>query len=187
MRPSSSASCSIAPTTAAQLSALAQTFTGLEVAWTLGDWLMPASSWSFTGSPLGLVRALAQAVGADVIADRTGFGVTVLARYDEAPNLWATTPPDWQVPLAAVESIQQQRADTPEYDGLVVAGPRQGDVLQARLAGTSGGRQAPMVTDPALTDVDALRLRADATLLGYGKQVRDSRTLQIHQDRKSVV
>lgn len=172
-----------APTTAAQLATLAQTFTGLAVDWQAGDWLLPAGSWSYTGNPLGLIRALAQAIGADVIADRAGYGVTVRARYDQAPALWATTAPDWQVPLAAVESVQQQRADTPEYDGLVVAGPRTGDVLQARLAGTSGGRQAPMVTDPALTDVDALRLRADAELLGYGKQLRDTRKLQIHEAR----
>jgi hypothetical protein len=169
-----------APTTSEQLAAIAQSFTGLEVDWQVGAWLMPADSWSFVGDPLALVQALATAVGADVIAERAGFKVVVKPRYDTPPNIWATTAPAWQIPWALVESAQQTRADTAEYDGIIVAGPRTGDILQARLAGTSGARQAPMVTDPALTDTEALRLRAESTLLSYGKQVRETRRLQIH-------
>lgn len=169
-----------APTTSEQLATIAQSFTGLEIDWRVGPWLMPADSWSFTGDPLALVRALAAAVGADVIAERAEFKVTVRPRYDTPPNIWATTAPAWQIPWELVESAQQLRADTAEYDGIIVAGPRTGDILQARLAGTSGARQAPMVTDPALTDTTALLLRAESTLLSYGKQVRETRRLQIH-------
>lgn len=169
-----------APTTAAQVCAAAQTFTGLEVDWRLDDWLIPAGAWSFTGDPLAVVVQMARAVGADVEAHRSEMRVTVRPRYAVLPNLWATTRPDWQVPWRAVESSQRERADKPDYDGVVLTGQQAGDVFLGRLAGTSGSKQAPMVSDPLLTDLAAMRQRAEALLGGYGKQTRETRTLQVH-------
>lgn len=168
-----------APTTAAQLATLAQTFTGLDVQWQAPDWLIPAGAWSYQGTPLGVVGQVAAAIEAVVEAQRDGPALLVQPRYPVQPNLWATTPPDWQIHHSAIERSNSVRADTPEYNAVLVAGQQQGGVLTARYAGTSGAVQAPLVTDPLLTDGPALLERAGAILASAGKKADVSRTLQV--------
>jgi hypothetical protein len=169
-----------APTSAAQICALANTFTGVEVVWDMPDWLIPAGGWSATLDPLGVVRAMAQAVGATVEAHPTEPRLTVRSRYPIEPAAWAGTAPDLQVPRVAVEALRQEIVDQPPYDGIVVVGEESGQVLFARLAGTSGSVQAPMISDPLLTDSPALLERAAATLHSFGGRNRETRTLQMH-------
>jgi hypothetical protein len=167
-----------APTTAAQLAALANTFTDVVVDWRAPDWLIPAGAWSYQGTPLGVVGQVAQAIDAVVEAARAGASVTVQRRYPVLPNEWATTAPDWQVHYSALERSNRVRADTPEYNAVLVAGQQQGGTLLARYAGTSGAVQAPLVTDPLLTDGPALQERATAILAAAGKQDEVTRVLQ---------
>jgi hypothetical protein len=167
-------------TTAAQVCTLANTFTGVEVDWRVQDWIVPEGGWSATADPLGVVRQFAAAVRADVEAHQTEMKITVRPRYPLAPNLWASSAPDVQIPWQAVEFARQERADQPGYDAVLVAGQQTGGTLIARLAGTSGSLQAPMVTDALLTDTPALTELATTLLYGYGGKVRETRTLQMH-------
>lgn len=169
-----------APTSAAQICALANTFTGVSIDWRASNWLIPAGAWSATTDPLGAVRQIAGAVLADVEAHPTAMSVSVRSRYGTAPNTWATQAPDVQIAWAAFEAASQERADQPEYDSVLVAGMQSGGVLQAHLAGTSGSTQAPMVTDVLLTDLPAQTERAAALLYSFGGRARESRTLQMH-------
>lgn len=157
-------------TTGAQLAAAANLFTELDVLFELDDWPVPAGVFSFTGTPLGVVQRVAEAAGGMVISRRTGYGVIVRPRYAVLPNEWGTTAPELELPLDVLDSESFRVADQPPYDGVVVSGQQQGAVGLVRLAGTSGGFQAPMVTDALLTDVIALRQRGQAVLGQGGKQ-----------------
>lgn len=169
-----------APTTAAQVAALANLFTGLDVDWLLTDWPVPAGAWSASADPLGVVRQMAAAVGAVVEAHRTEARVTVRSRYPSAPNLWPSQRPDVQIAEDALEVMRSERVDQPPYDGVLVSGLLTGGLLQARLAGTSGSLQAPPIVDPLLTDTAAQIERAEAVLHGFGGRSRETRTLQLH-------
>jgi hypothetical protein len=167
-----------APTTAAQIATLAQTFTGLSVAWQLPDWPVPAGGWSFTGTPWGAVLQPAAAVGAVVEADRQALAVRVTSRYPVMPNEWATSVPDVQIPWQAVESEAVTAADRPAYTGVYVTGPAT-TIAAVRLAGTSGAEQAPLVAGDLLTDLDGQIEHGRTLLAQSGGAQTVSRTLQV--------
>jgi hypothetical protein len=166
-------------TTAAQIAAAANLYTELEVQWELDDWPVPAGVFSFNGTPLAVVRRVAEGAGAVVQSQRASYGVTVRPRYALLPNEWASTAPELELPLAVVEAESFQLDDQPPYDGVVVAGQQQGVIGLVRLAGTTGAHQAPMVTDVLITDVIAARQRGQAILGRSGKQQIHSITLPV--------
>lgn len=166
-------------TTAAQIAAAANIFTELDVQWQLDDWPVPAGVFSFNGTPLAVVRRVAEAAGAVVQSQRASYGVAVRPRYPLLPNEWATTAPELELPLAVVEAESFQLDDQPPYDGVVVAGQQQGVVGLVRLAGTTGAHQAPMVTDVLITDAIAARQRGQAILGRSGKQQNHTLTLPV--------
>lgn len=168
-----------APTTAAQLCAGALLAAGVALDWMLADWLIPAGAVSIQGTPMDVVRAVAGAVGAMVTAHPSEYRITVQSRYELLPNEWAAAVPDVQVHSDAVESETSERADRPAYTGVFVAGQQGGALGYVQLQGTSGADQAPMVTDPLLTDEAALRERGRAVLGAGGQQARVSRTLPV--------
>lgn len=166
-------------TTAAQTAAIANLYTGLEVVWRIEDWLIPDQIFSFTGTPLGVVRRLAEAVGAIVVSDRAAYRVTVMPRYPVMPNAWPVTPPDVQIALDAIQAETFERADRPEYDGVYVSGQQGGVVGFVRLDGRAGAVLHPLVTDLLLTEDPALRQRGEAILGASGGQARMSETLPV--------
>jgi hypothetical protein len=167
-----------APSSAAQIAALAQTFTGLDVSWRAPDWDIPAGNWSFNGSPWGAVLSVAAPISAVVEADPAALAVVVSPRYPVMPNAWATTPPDVQVPAAAVLSETVRAMHQPPYTGVYVAGAA-ATVAAVRLAGTSGAEQAPMVVSELLTDLPGQVERARTILAQSGAAEMVSRTLQV--------
>lgn len=168
-----------APTTAAQLCAGALLAAGVELEWKLSDWLIPAGAVSIQGTPMDVVRAVAGAVGAVVTAHPSEYRITVQSRYELLPNEWAYAVPDAQLHSSAVESETFERADKPAYTGIFVAGQQGGALAYVRLEGTSGGDQAPMVTDPLLTDSAALTERARSVLGAGGQQARVGRVVPV--------
>jgi hypothetical protein len=168
-----------APTTAAQLVSGALLSAGVTLEWKLADWLIPAGALSLVGTPMDVARAVAAAVGATVTAHRSEPTVTIESRYPQLPNEWAYAVPDVQVHSHAVRDDNFERADQPAYTGVFVAGQQAGALAYVRLDGTSGADQAPLVTDPLLTDVDALRERGRAVLGAGGKQARVTRSLPV--------
>ena len=169
-----------APTTAAQICAIANTFTGVNIDWRAPDWPVPAGAWSTSADPLGVVRQVAASIRADVEAHPTDYTLIVRSRYPIPPNLWATTAPDWQVSWLAVESARQERQDRPPYDGVLVASQAAGGAALVRLAGTAGAVQAPMFTSGLLTDTVAQAEAGAAILFGYSGRNRETRTLQVY-------
>ncbi len=167
------------PTTAAQLASSALLAAGVELEWKLADWLIPAGAVSLTGTPMDVLRTVAAAVGATVAAHPSEPRVTVESRYPQMPNEWAYVQPEVQIHSRAVREDTFDRADAPTYTGVFVAGQQAGALAYVRLEGTSGGEQAPMVTDPLLTDEAALRERGRVVLGAAGKQARVTRSLPV--------
>lgn len=167
-----------APSTAAQIATLAQTFTQLQVQWRAPDWAVPAGVWSFNGTPWGAVLNTAAAIGAVVEADPREMAVTVSSRYPIMPNQWATTPPDAQVPWQAVLRENVEALNRPSYTGVYVAGPA-ATVAAVRLAGTSGAEQAPMVVSELLADLPGQVEQARTILAASGNGETVTRTLQV--------
>lgn len=167
-----------APTAAAQIASLAQTFTGLDVSWQLPDWAVPTGAWSYTGTPWGVVLQVASAVQAVVQADEATMAVTVTSRYPVMPNQWASTPPDAQIPWQAVESENVTASDKPPYTGVYVTGPAE-TIAAVRLAGTSGAEQAPLMSGDLLTDLPGQVELGRTVLAQSGRAETVTRTLQV--------
>lgn len=168
-----------APTTAAQLAAGALLQAGVELDWQLVDWVIPEGAVSLTATPLGVVRALAAAVGAVVEAHPSDARVSVRSRYASLPNEWAYLPPDVQVHGSAIVTDSFEVADKPAYTGIFVAGQQSGGLTYVKLEGTSGADQAPMVSDALLTEETARVERARAELGAGGQQARVTATLPV--------
>lgn len=160
------------PATAAQLVVQAQAFTLLDVDWAIDDWLVPDKVWSFTGTPLAVAKRVAESVSAIVASDRKDFRISILPRYRALPNEWPHVPPDVEVHIAAAQSLSYERADQPAYNGVYVSGQQQGAVAHVYLAGTSGDKLAPLVTDLLLTDLAANEQRGVAILGAAGQQAK---------------
>lgn len=166
-------------TSAAQIAASANLVTGLEVVWGVTDWPIPDRVFSHVGTPLSVVKRLADSIGAMVKSDRFGYTVRVLPRYSVLANELASTPPDVEIAVEAVITESFERIDRPDYDGVYCMGQQQGAFAFVRLAGTSGANQAPLVTDALLTDNDACSQRGMAVLGSSGQRQRHSLTLPV--------
>ena len=166
-------------TTAAQIAASANLLTGLDVVWGIADWPVPDRVFSHFGTPLSVVKRVADAAGAIVQSDRVGYTVRVLPRYPLLPNEWPVVAPDVQIALDALATESFDRADRPEYDGVYCLGQQQGAFAFVRLAGTSGANLHPLVTDLLLTDDAACGLRGQSILGASGEQQTHSITLPV--------
>lgn len=170
------------PATAQQIMTQAQIYAGLEIDWQIEDWLVPDRAWSFSGTPLGVVQRVAESVGAVLRSDRVENRISVLPRYRLLPNEWREAVPEVEIHIDAAMTDSWERADRPSYNGVFVSGRVDGAIALIYLAGTSGERLAPMVTDDLLTDLPALRQRGEAVLGAGGPQAVIQMTLPVLND-----
>lgn len=161
-------------TTAAQIAAMANLYTQLDVVWGVQDWPVPAGVFAHSGTPLGVVKRVAETIGAVVISDRAAYSVQVLPRYPLLPNEWATAVPDVEIALGAVRSESFERRSSPPYDGVYLFGQQQGAAAFVKRAGTSGANLHPVITDLLLTD-DAACAQRGAAVLGAAGEKQDHR------------
>lgn len=166
-------------TTAQQIVEQAQAFTGMTIDWQIKDWFVPDKVWTFTGSPLAVVRRVAESVGAVVMSSRADNLVSIVPRYRALPNEWPLLKPDVEIHADAIVSMRFERSDRPPYNGIHLAGQQGGVQGFVRLAGTEGNELAPMQTDLLLTDPDAITQRGDAILGAGGKQARVTITIPV--------
>lgn len=170
------------PATAQQIMTQAQIYAGLEIDWQIEDWLVPDRAWSFTGTPLGVVQRVAESVGAVLRSDRVENRISVLPRYRILPNEWREAVPEVEIHIDASMTDSWERADRPAFNGVFVSGRVDGAIALIYLAGTSGERLAPMVTDDLLTELPALRQRGEAVLGAGGPQAVIQMTLPVLND-----
>lgn len=172
--------------TAQQLMADALTTNGASLGWSLDwridDWLCPAGVWSARGAPIDGVLDVAGAVRAVVQAHRTAPSLTILPRYPVKPWEWASTPPDIEIPLAALDSEDMEPIILPSYNAIIVSGQTHGVARRVWRSGTAGDVIAPMVTHPLLTADDAARQRGLAELGNTGRQAKVTVSLDLSDD-----
>lgn len=170
------------PATAQQIMAQAQLYNGLEIDWQLEDWLVPDRAWSFSGTALSVVQRVAESVGAVLRSDRVENRISVLPRYRLLPNEWREAVPEIEIHIDASMTDSWERADRPAFNGVFVSGRVGGAIALVYLAGTSGERLAPMVTDDLLTETPALRQRGESVLGSGGPQATVQMTLPVMND-----
>lgn len=142
---------------------------GWEVDWGLTDWFIPAGVWSMQGTYMDAVKSIASAAGAFILPHRNQKKLFIKPRYALAPWEWASATPDIQLPSSVVETERVQWQEKPRYEGVYVSGVSQGVLGFVKRTGTSGGYQAPMVTDSLITHADAARQRGKAILSDTGR------------------
>jgi hypothetical protein len=160
--------------TAQQVMEAALTISGVGIGWSLDwqltDWLIPAGSWSHTGSHIEAVSRIAEAAGGYVQADRNARTLRILPRYPVAPWDWAGVTPAFSLPSSATTRESIAWLEKPAYNAVYVTGEGAGVLARIKRAGTSGDRVAPMITDPLITHVDAARQRGLSILSDVGQQ-----------------
>lgn len=181
---------SSATLTAQQLMALALTYNGAPLGWSVDwritDWLVPAHTWSVSGAPIAGVLDVASAVQAVVQSDRTTKTLHVLSRYPAAPWAWGALTPDIEIPPDIIMSETLDPAPRAPYNAIFVSGQAQGGMARVKRAGTAGDKVAPMVTHALLTDTHARRQRGLAELSQTGRIANVSIALPISADTSLI-
>lgn len=142
----------------------------VDAGWKPDDWLVPAGAWSFQGSRMAALNAIASAAGAYVQPHRTEMALSVLRRYPVAPWEWGDVVPDFELPAAVVQKEGVTWSDKAIYNRVFVRGMKSGVLGQATRAGTAGDLEAPMVTDQLITAAIGARQRALPVLADVGRQ-----------------
>lgn len=167
------------PATAQQIINEALQYTDLTLDWQCTDWLVPAGAWSFTGTPLAVVRRVAESIGAIVQCPRTGDVIRVQPRYPVLPWNWTAASPDVTLALDPITSEGYERADKPAYEGVYVSGQAQGVLALVKRTGTGPDLLLPTVTDALITHLDAARQRGEAMLGAAGPQAVMTQVLPV--------
>lgn len=169
--------------TAAQLMDDALAVNGVGVGWGvdfgLDDWLVPAGVWSYQGTAIAAVNAIAAAAGGYVQPHATADTLRVLPRYPTAPWDWAGLTPDYELPSAVTVREAIEWVDRPGYNRVFVSGTKAGILAQVTRAGSAGDIVAPMVTDALITQAAAGRQRGLAVLGNTGRQASVSLRLPV--------
>lgn len=153
---------------------------GWAVDWQLTDWLVPAAAWSFQGTYMAAVQAIAAAAGGYVQPTGNDQTVRILPLFPTAPWTWDALVPDYSLPAAVVSHEGITWSDLPDYNRVFVSGTNGSGVLgDVKRAGTAGDFEKPMVTDQLITHADAARQRGIAELAVGGRSALVSLKLPV--------
>lgn len=143
-----------------QIASEALQHTGITLEWGAEDWQVPAAAWSHVGTPLSVIKRIAEAAGAVVRSHRTEPVLQLVPEYKTLPWNWATAVPDVVMPGQII--VQDTLTDLEQElrNAVYVSGSAAGGVIgQIVRAGTAGDLLAAQITDPLMTDVVAVRQR----------------------------
>lgn len=165
-----------APRTAQQLMADVLTDNGVPldwaIEWALDDWLVPAGIWSHQGTYISALAAIAKAAGGYLRPHASAASISVLHRYPVAPWDWADVTPDLVLPASVARRESKTWETQPAYNRVFVAPLAQGlSGYQVTREGTAGDLVAPIIVEPLMTDVAAVRQRSRVELGKGGRQV----------------
>jgi hypothetical protein len=160
---------------AQQLMADVLTLNGVPLDWTvdwqLEDWLVPAGAWSHYGNYISALNAIAQAAGGYLLPHASARSFKVLHSYPLAPWQWPDATPDLVLPADVAMRESRDWTFRPAYNRVFVQGQGQGLLGQVTREGTAGDLVAPLVVDPLMTAVAAVRQRGRAELSRGGRQI----------------
>lgn len=163
--------------TAQQLAGQAVDLSGVAVDWGITDWLVPADAWSFNGSVLAAVQAIAEAAGGYLQSHRSAPTLQVRHPYPPRPDgstggpwNWGTGAADVALAPDAIITSAIDRRDGADINAVYVSGTSQGVLALIKRAGTAGDKLAAMQTNGLITAADAAQQRGLATLGKAGPQ-----------------
>lgn len=142
---------------------------GWEVDWGITDWFVPANVWSKRGSYIEAVTSITNAVGAYVLPHASEKKLLIRPRYPALPWQWDTVTPDFELPADVVDTESIKWEEKPAYNGIYVSGTNNGVLGYVKRTGSAGNYMAPMITDPLITHVDAVRMAGSAVLADTGR------------------
>lgn len=159
---------------AQQLAAQALDLTGVALDWGITDWLVPSGAYSYAGTPLGAVQAIAQAAGGYVQSHRSAAALQVRHPYPPRPSGDSGGPWNWGLGNADIElspdaviTSSIERRDGADINGVYVSGTTQGVLAWVKRAGSAGNLLAAQQTDALITASQAAQQRGLA-ILGKG-------------------
>lgn len=158
------------PRTAQQLAEQALDNLGWTLDWRLpADWLIPGGLYSWNGSPIDQLIALAKPVDGCLYTDPDAAIIFAYPRYPTPAWLWPGFVADVGISEAAVIGLGRAPDHRPILNGCHVSGTLHGYVAWVKVAGTDGALvpNEPAV-DPLLCHVDALRARGVSILSASG-------------------
>lgn len=143
---------------------------GWSVDWGLTAWLVPAGVWQHLGTPMSAALAVATAGGGYVQPHNTAQQIRILPRYPLAPWDWPGATPDIEIPSSVAQREGVEWRERPVYNRVYVSGVSAGYLGRVTRTGTAGDLVAPMVADPLITHVDAVRQRGLPVLADTGRK-----------------
>lgn len=156
---------------AQQLAAQALDLSGVALDWGIDDWLVPAGAWSFVGTRLSAVQAIAAAAGGYVQSHRSLPTLQVRHPYPTlsggvpgGPWNWGQGAADVELAPDAIIVSAFDRQDGPDIDGVYVSGTVAGVNALVKRTGTAGAKLASMITDPLITAAVAASQRGLSVL-----------------------
>ena len=172
--------------TAQQLAAQALDLSGVALDWGITDWLVPANAWSYAGTRLAAVQAIAEAAGGYLQSHRSNAALQVRHPYPPRPDGSTGGPWNWSAGAADIELAPDaiitsaiERKDGPDINAIYASGTTQGVLALVKRAGTAGDKLAVLQTDALITHADAARQRGLATLGKAGPQYAISLELPV--------
>lgn len=160
------------------------TFNGVSIGWDVDagweptNWQIPAGVFSFQGTYIGAINAIAQAAGAYVQPHPTAKALRVKRRYPAKPWEWSDVDPDYELPADVVQKEAIVWTDKPNYNRVFVRGMRKA-ILGQVTSFAPGDLEAPMVTDQLITHAVGARQRAMVALCDVGRQAAVSLRLPV--------
>ena len=171
---------------AQQLAAQALDLSGVALDWGITDWLVPSNAWSFAGSRLAAVQAIANAAGGYVQSHRSAAILQVRHPYPPRPSGDSGGPWNWGIGAADIELAPDaiitsgiERRDGADINAVYASGTNQGVLALVKRAGTAGDKLGDLQTDALITSGQAAEQRGLATLGKAGAQYAISLELPV--------
>ena len=162
---------------AQQLAAQALDLSGVALDWGIADWLVPANAWSFAGSRLAALQAIAEAAGGYLQSHRSAATLQVRHPYPTRPSgdnggpwNWGIGAPDVALAADALITSAIERRDGADINAVYASGTTQGVLALIKRAGTAGEKLAALQTDALITASQAAMQRGLAVLGKAGAQ-----------------
>lgn len=129
-------------------------FTGT---WSSVSWTIPANLYSyFDKAPLAAIADLASAVGAVIVPDNDGKGITVKPRYPISPWGWDTATVDYTLAESQFFTMDTDWVPQESPDSIYVYGEENSGVaVKCVKSGTAGLVTLPTVVNKYITDTVA--------------------------------
>ena len=150
---------------------------GVPVEFDLDDWLVPAKTFSHSGTYIAAVAALAAAGGGYVQPHDTDLALRVRHRYPFMPRDWASSvTPDFVLPSAVTTREGIEWSSRPEFNRIFLEGS---SLAQITSVGTAGDVPAPGIVEPLLTAPAGWLQRGRAELGAGGRYARVNLSLPV--------